>query len=54
MPVHTPKEAKKNKRIKKKIKKLKGEGKSTKQAVAQAFNTARPNKRKKNTGHTFE
>jgi len=56
MPSHTKSEKRKNKAIGKKIKKLKGEGKKTSQAVAQAINTVAPERRRRrrNTGHTFE
>jgi len=43
MPVHTPQEKKnpKNKAVSRKVRKLKSEGKSQKQAVAQAINTVK-------------
>jgi len=47
MPIHTGKERKnpKDKAVSRKVRKLKGEGKSTKQAVAQAINTVKRKKR---------
>jgi len=50
MPVHTPSEKKKNKAISRKISKLRGEGKSQSQSVAQAINTVAPERRKKRSG----
>jgi len=44
MPVHTPT---KRKKLSRKIKKLKGEGKSQKAAVAQAIATVTPSKVRK-------
>ena len=47
MPVHTEPERKnpKNKAVSRKVRKLKAEGKSQKQAVAQALNTVKRKKR---------
>jgi len=47
MPVHTKQEKSnpKNKAVSRKVRKLKAEGKSTKQAVAQAINTVKRKKR---------
>jgi len=48
MPSHTPAKRRKTaKKVARKIKKLKAEGKSTKRAVAQAINTVKKHKKSK-------